>query len=72
MKSKVAAEAVKGMNPSVNINSFVEGVSPDTEHIYDDAFFEGLTGVVNALDNIKARKFKIKTANPVDYFLYLR
>ena len=60
MKSKIAAEAVKGMNPSININSFVEGVLPETEHIYDDTFYERLTGVVNALDNIKARKFESK------------
>jgi len=57
MKSIVAAEAVKQMNPSMNITAFVEGVLPETEHIYDDIFFERLTGVVNALDNIKARKF---------------
>ncbi|UJR08635.1 hypothetical protein I4U23_012894 [Adineta vaga] len=57
MKSKVAAEAVKQMNPSMNITAFVEGVLPETEHIYDDTFFEGLTGVVNALDNIKAREY---------------
>ncbi|CAF1176997.1 unnamed protein product [Adineta steineri] len=57
MKSKVAAEAVRQMNPSINITAFVEGVLPETEHIYDDIFFEKLTGVVNALDNIKARVY---------------
>jgi len=57
MKSKVAAESVKVMNPDINITSFVEGVFPETEHIYDDIFFERLNGVVNALDNVKARKF---------------
>jgi ubiquitin-activating enzyme E1 len=56
MKSKVAAEVVKGMNPAMNINAFVEGLLPETEHIYDDIFFENLNGVVNALDNVKARK----------------
>ena len=58
MKSQVAAEAVKNMNPAVNIEAFVEGVLPETEHLYNDTFFERLTGVVNALDNVKARKFK--------------
>lgn len=58
MKSKVAAEAVKQMNPSMNINAFIEGVLPETENIYNDTFFENLNGVVNALDNIKARKFQ--------------
>ncbi len=57
MKSKVAAAAVQKMNPAINISAFIEGVSSETEHIYDDTFFEALTGVVNALDNVKARKF---------------
>ena len=56
MKSKVASEAVKAMNPEMNITAFVEGVLPATEHIYDDIFFNALNGVVNALDNVKARK----------------
>ena len=57
MKSKVAAEAIKQMNPSINITAYVEGVLPETEHIYNDKFFENLTGVVNALDNVKARQY---------------
>jgi hypothetical protein len=31
-------------------------VGPDTEHIYDDDFFQNLDGVANALDNVHARK----------------
>lgn len=57
MKSKIASEAVKQMNPSMNITAYVEGVLPETEHIYNDNFFENLTGVVNALDNVKARHY---------------
>lgn len=57
MKSKIAADSVKVMNPMMNIHSYIDGVLPETEHIYDDVFFERLTGVVNALDNVKARKF---------------
>lgn len=57
MKSKIAAEAVKQMNPSMNITAYVEGVLPETEHIYNDQFFDNLTGVVNALDNVKARQY---------------
>jgi ubiquitin-activating enzyme E1 len=56
MKSKVAADAVKSMNPKMNIHAYTDGVLPETEHIYDDKFFEKLHGVVNALDNVKARK----------------
>ncbi|CAF3376655.1 unnamed protein product [Rotaria socialis] len=57
MKSKTAADSVKRMNPNMNIHSYIEGVLPETEHIYDDAFFERLNGVVNALDNVKAREY---------------
>jgi ubiquitin-activating enzyme E1 len=57
MKSKVAAVAVKHMNPHFNIHSYALGVLPETEHVYDDKFFENLDGVVNALDNVKARQY---------------
>ena len=56
MKSKVAAEAVRKMNPNINICSYVDPVGSDTEHLYSDSFFEQLHGVTNALDNLKARK----------------
>ena len=56
MKSKIAAKAVKEMNPDLNIHAYADGVLPETEHIFDDKFFERLDGVVNALDNVKARK----------------
>lgn len=56
MKSQVAAEAVKAMNPDMRIKAYVDGVLPETEHTYNDQFFERLDSVVNALDNVKARK----------------
>lgn len=56
MKSQVAAAAVKEMNPDMRIKAYVDGVLPETENIYNDEFFERLDGVVNALDNVKARK----------------
>ncbi|CAF3943836.1 unnamed protein product, partial [Rotaria sp. Silwood1] len=57
MKSTVAAEAVKAMNPNMHVRAYVDGVLPETEHIYDDHFFERLDSVVNALDNVKARQY---------------
>jgi ubiquitin-activating enzyme E1 len=57
MKSTVASEAVKKMNPDMHVLAYVDGVLPETEHIYNDEFFERLDGVVNALDNVKARKY---------------
>ena len=44
------------MNPSFNVTVHENRVGPETENIYDDAFFEGLSGVANALDNVDARK----------------
>lgn len=55
LKSRTAAEAVKGMNPKVRIVAHENRVGPDTENIYNDDFFEALDGVANALDNVDAR-----------------
>ncbi|CAF3441504.1 unnamed protein product [Rotaria sp. Silwood1] len=57
MKSKVAAEAVRKMNPNINIDAYIDPVGPETEHLYSDDFFEQLNGVANALDNVKARQY---------------
>lgn len=56
-KSEVAAEAVKSFNSELNIEALSERVGPDTENIFNDQFFEGLNGVLNALDNIDASMF---------------
>lgn len=39
----------------MNVISHENRVGPDTEKVYDDAFFEDLDGVANALDNVDAR-----------------
>ena len=57
MKAEVAARAVKAMNPEVNIIAHQNRVGPDSENIYNDEFFEGLTCVTNALDNVDARMY---------------
>lgn len=56
-KSRVAAEAVKRMNPYLNVTYHENRVGVATENIYDDDFFERLNGVANALDNIEARNY---------------
>lgn len=56
-KSRVAAEAVRKMNPQLNIKFHETRVGVETENVYDDAFFERLDGVANALDNIEARNY---------------
>lgn len=54
-KSVTAAKVIRRMNPGVNIVAHENRVGPETEKIYDDAFFEILDGVANALDNVEAR-----------------
>ncbi|KAF9475937.1 ubiquitin activating enzyme [Pholiota conissans] len=58
-KAEVAAAAVAEMNPDLSgkILAKQEPVGPATENIYDEAFFAGIDGVTNALDNIKARLY---------------
>lgn len=58
-KSEVAAAAVATMNKDLKgkIITRQEAVGPETENVYDDAFFASIDGVTNALDNIKARLY---------------
>ncbi|XP_040359300.2 ubiquitin-like modifier-activating enzyme 1 isoform X9 [Ixodes scapularis] len=55
LKASTAAAAVKKMNPKVKITAHENRVGPDTEHVYNDDFFEELDGVANALDNVDTR-----------------
>uniref|UniRef100_A0A158R3T7 E1 ubiquitin-activating enzyme n=1 Tax=Syphacia muris TaxID=451379 RepID=A0A158R3T7_9BILA len=56
-KSEVAAKAVKGFNPKLNIVALAERVGPETEGIFNDSFFSELNGILNALDNLDARRY---------------
>ncbi|KAA8499921.1 Ubiquitin-like modifier-activating enzyme 1 [Porphyridium purpureum] len=56
-KSGAAARAVQAMNAEMNVESFEDRVGPETEEKFDDAFWEGLSGVCNALDNVQARLY---------------
>lgn len=53
----MAAAAVKQFNPELNICAHTERVNIDSEVIFHDRFFESLSGVANAVDNIQARLF---------------
>ena len=44
------------MNSQFNGVAHQNRVGPDTENVYDDVFMEQLDIVVNALDNVDARK----------------
>lgn len=57
LKSKTAANAIKQMNPEVNIQSYSLRVGAETEDYFDDNFYNSLNGVCNALDNVEARMY---------------
>ncbi len=56
-KSLTAAEAAFRINPAVKIDAKTDRVGEETEHVFNSDFFENLTFVTNALDNVQARKY---------------
>ncbi|MCI4375195.1 hypothetical protein PGIGA_G00106540 [Pangasianodon gigas] len=56
-KSEVAAEAVRKINPSMNITSHQNRVCQESEGIYTHQFYSSLDGVAAALDNVEARVY---------------
>ena len=59
LKSDCAAAAVQEMNPDLkgHIVSMRDRVGDDTEHIFNEDFWNKLHGVTNALDNVDARTY---------------
>ena len=56
-KSTVAGRAAQVINKDFNVRALQNRVSPDTEEVFDDAFWGSLDLVVNALDNVNARLY---------------
>lgn len=58
-KSECAARVVQTMNPDLKgkIVSLTDRIGPDSEHIFNEDFWEQLDGVTNALDNVEARTY---------------
>jgi ubiquitin-activating enzyme E1 len=56
-KAKVAATAASKMNPEVCFTSFLNKVASDTEHIFHAQLWESHDVIINALDNVEARKY---------------
>lgn len=56
-KSTVAASAATLINPNLKIEALQNRASPDTEAVFHDTFWENLSVVVNALDNVTARLY---------------
>ncbi|KAF1817025.1 ubiquitin-activating enzyme E1 1 [Eremomyces bilateralis CBS 781.70] len=59
LKADCAAETVQKMNPDLKgkITRMKDRVGPDSEHIFNENFWESLDGVTNALDNVEARTY---------------
>jgi ubiquitin-activating enzyme E1 len=59
LKSECAAAAVQRMNPDLmgKIVALRDEVGEETEHVFNEDFWESLDGVTNALDNVKARTY---------------
>ena len=55
-KSQMAAGVIKNMNPNINIVAEIEKVSKSNQNFTDDIMSK-VDGVLNALDNIEARKY---------------
>ena len=56
-KSEVCKYFAKQMNKSINLNSYTNIVSPDTENIFTDNFWDNQFIIFNAVDNISARMY---------------
>lgn len=59
LKSETAANAIYKMNKQTegHIKAFSDRVGTETENIFNEVFWESLSGVTNALDNVDARKY---------------
>ncbi|CAG8970781.1 hypothetical protein HYALB_00001568 [Hymenoscyphus albidus] len=59
LKSEAAAAAVQAMNPELqgHIVTLRDRVGQDTEHIFNEDFWNSLDGVTNALDNVDGRTY---------------
>ena len=56
-KSTVASAAATAINPSFRVEALQNRVSPETEGVFDDAFWESIDVTINALDNVTARLY---------------
>lgn len=56
-KSSIASAAAQRINPAIHLTALQNRVSPETEEVFDDAFWANLDLVVNALDNVNARLY---------------
>ncbi|KAH6837541.1 ubiquitin activating enzyme 2 [Perilla frutescens var. hirtella] len=56
-KSTVASSAAALINPRLHVEALQNRANPETENVFDDTFWENLSVVINALDNVNARLY---------------
>lgn len=56
-KSSAASAAIREMNPTLSITAYETRVGPESENLFNDDFWDSLSGVCNALDNVQARLY---------------
>lgn len=56
-KSETASNVIKLLKSDINIMPSVQRVGPDNTNFTDSILSKDITGVINALDNISARRF---------------
>lgn len=56
-KSQIGAKVAKLFNNNFNVIPLKERACPENEKIFTDEFFDNLSFVVNAVDNVKARQY---------------
>lgn len=56
-KAQCACAAVRAINPALRLQAMLERVSPESEAVFTEAFFEAQSVCVNALDNVPARLY---------------
>ena len=56
-KSEVACESIKKMNKNFNCASFKIRVDQESENFFDEEFWNKQDFIINAVDNIEARKY---------------
>jgi ubiquitin-activating enzyme E1 len=56
-KSVSAVEQARSINPTLKARPLISRVAPNTEHVFNDTFWETQHVITNALDNVPARLY---------------
>jgi len=56
-KSKVAIDCITKLNPLFNCQDYQARIGPENEKIFNEKFWKKQNFIINAVDNVEARKF---------------